>query len=147
MVLFASSCTSQGKSHSHDVWYFPSLLLFPAKTSGWDSAFLLSPSSFVKFNCCVAWMSSLFVTSGQNQNELNSCWLISSPYLFVWLVHRKSCEEWAQTYPWILAREEKHVTVIFLQLLDFILVPAARVLSLTTCPNGQLVQLAHLPNT
>ena len=64
MVFFSSSCTSQGKSRSHDVWYFRSRLLFSAKTSGWDSAFLLSPGSlsFVEFNCCVAWMSSLLVT-------------------------------------------------------------------------------------
>ena len=64
MVFFSSSCTSQGKLRSHDVWYFRSRLLFPAKTSGWDSAFLLSPGSlsFVEFNCCVAWMSSLLVT-------------------------------------------------------------------------------------
>ena len=87
MVLFSSSCTSQGKSRSHDIWYFRSRLLFPAKTSGWDSAFLLSPSSFVKFNWCVAWMSSLLETSRQNQNELNSWLLIKSSYLFVWLVH------------------------------------------------------------
>ena len=56
MVLFSSSCTSQGKSRSLDVWYFRSRLLFPAKTSGWDSPFLSSPGSFVEFNCCVAWM-------------------------------------------------------------------------------------------
>ena len=34
MVFFSSPCTSQGKSRSHDVWYFQSRLLFPAKTSG-----------------------------------------------------------------------------------------------------------------
>ena len=34
MVLFSSSCTSQGKSRSHDDWYFQSRLLFPANTSG-----------------------------------------------------------------------------------------------------------------
>ena len=91
MVFFSSSCTSQGKSRSHDVWYFRSRLLFPAKTSGWDSAFLLSPGSlsFVEFNCCVAWMSSLLVTVSSDFHvklKRNKLMVANQAAIFVYLV-------------------------------------------------------------
>ena len=93
IVFFSSSCTSQGKSHSHDVWYFGSRLLFPAKTSGWDSAFLLSPGSlsFVEFNCCVAWMSSLLVTVSSDfriKPKRNKLMVAHQAAIFVYLVVR-----------------------------------------------------------
>ena len=91
MVFFSSLCTSQGKSRSHDVWYFRSRLLFPAKTCGWDSAFLLSPGSlsFVEFNCCVAWMSSLLVTVSSDfrvKPKLNKLVVAYQAAIFVCLV-------------------------------------------------------------
>ena len=186
MVFFSSSCTSQGKLRSHDVWYFRSRLLFPAKTSGWDSAFLLSPGSlsFVEFNCCVAWMSSLLVTVSSDfrvKPKRNKLMVAHQAAIFVCLVVRgkyvrglgtnlpmNTCswrKTWRKTkysmyrrkdlslyfvfhspsmFTWL--KFQKRDQVILLQLLDFILVPAARVLSLTTCPNGQPVQLTHLSN-
>ena len=54
-------------------------------------------------------MFSLLVTSGYNQNEINSWLLISRPpYLFVWLVMGSSCEDWAQTYhEYLLVKKKK----------------------------------------
>ena len=134
MVLLSLSNTSQGKSRSHDVWYFRSRLVFPAKPSGWDSAYLLSPSSFVKFNCCVAWMSSLLVTSGQNQNELNSWLLIRSPYLFVWLVHGKFMRGLSTNLPMNTCSWRKTCNSDF---------PAA--VGFYSCPSSSSVILNHLP--
>ena len=137
--------------------------------------------SFVEFNCCVAWMSSLLVTVSSDfrvKPKRNKLMVAHQAAIFV-LVRGKYVRGLGTNLPWMLAREEKHGgkrntecigvrtrhctcfhapslftwlkfqkrdQVILLQLLDFILVPVAQVLSLTTCPNGQPVQLTHLPN-
>ena len=108
MVFFSSSCTSRGKSCSHDVWYFRSCLLFPVKTSGWDSAFLLSPGSFVEFNCFVAWMPSLLVTASSDflvKPKRNKLMVAHKPAIFVCLVSLWQVRERTGHK---LAREEKH---------------------------------------
>ena len=174
MVFFSSSCTSQGKSRSHDVWYFRSRLLFPAKTSGWDSAFLLSPGSlsFVEFKCCVAWMSSLLVTVSSDfrvKPKRNKLMVAHQAAIFVCLVVRgknvrglgtnlplNTCswrKTWRKTkYSMYQRKDPSHCTCFSFSFYVHLTKISkkesgdfAAAVGFYSCPSGSSVILNHLP--